>query len=923
MKNSVLIKISSFALTIALVLSSISSYQIIRAYAVEADETISSIEDNSSIDEDIDVEPYEEKDITNDDELENSDPDMNSIITPEQAEEPIPHETDPFDYNLICYTPNIDFGKIYQGDVAKQKQFTITNTGVNAFPLTWDTYDPNTAFIVEGPLNYNLEPGDCANFQVYPGRSLAPGTYKASLIFYSANDIRQHHTTQVNFTVVVENATPYISNITITPGNISVPIGKSYQFSANVTGGNNYNSAVTWSLIGNKSTGTTIADGRLNISSDESASTITVIATSNQDPSKSDAATVSLTSVDHVISISVDPVGSGATAGAGAVHNGCNTGITASPNNNYRFIGWYENGNIISTDKQYTLINVTNDHNLIAKFERMTCYVKTNVNNTDGGTVTGSSSVNYNGNYTITAKAKTGYYFEAFVENNHILSTSSSLQLNNIISDRNITAIFKKNKYTVNVSVNPSDTGKYEGAGNYEKDSTVRLRASAYDGYVFTGWTINGQIVSKDTTYEINRINNDINIVANFMKKEAKTYKLTSGIANEGGAIVPSGDYTAPEGSSVTYNIVPQANYKITAVTVDGKNIGAVSSYTFNNIKGTHTIKAAFKPIPIPQKTITNNGSTNKTANQKKTKTTPAPVEYNNDTATKGAIPEQNIVESAIPEEVENLEGEEYAEDTYSVAETQEPVNTEVENIGVISKYNLDEEMIKQLIHDKAANPILREAFNEGYLQITVNNSYATDTQETAVALYYKDPTLLNFEDIIAETLSEEEQLSVIKGSPIAFNVDITDNTNTLDDNTKSQMQKAIGYKPICYFDFQIMKTADGTSSIISTTNSELEVKIPIPETYQKEGRKYYIIREHEGNVEILEDIGNDPASITFKTDKFSEYAIAYETVNINHLILQLALIALISLFIALICFIALIHYKRKQRRLRRIAASK
>ena len=45
---------------------------------------------------------------------------------------------------------------------------------------------------------------------------------------------------------------------------------------------------------------------------------------------------------------------------------------------------------------------------------------------------------------------------------------------------------------------------------------------------------------------------------------------------NAGGSIVPSGDYVVAEGSSVTYNIVPQADYKITSVIVDGKNIGAV-----------------------------------------------------------------------------------------------------------------------------------------------------------------------------------------------------------------------------------------------------------------------------------------------------------------------------------------------------------
>ncbi|WP_155838082.1 hypothetical protein [Butyrivibrio sp. FCS014] len=38
--------------------------------------------------------------------------------------------------------------------------------------------------------------------------------------------------------------------------------------------------------------------------------------------------------------------------------------------------------------------------------------------------------------------------------------------------------------------------------------------------------------------------------------------------------------------------------------------------------------------------------------------------------------------------------------------------------------------------------------------------------------------------------------------------------------------RKKVGYKAITYFDFLIMKTSDGTSSIINNTAAELEVMI-------------------------------------------------------------------------------------------------
>ena len=900
MKNNIFIQICAVLLSVSLILSGITSLQIISVLATDTDSTEA---EGLLSPAPADPDPYI------------PDPDPDPVPAPQE----LTTEIDPFDYNLSCYPTNIDFGRIFEHAPSDPKPFTVTNIGVNEFPLTWDIFDPSNAFEIYGPEDRDLSVGESGSFAVFPDYDLAPGVYTAKIVFYSANDIRQTHTASLSLSVTVEAEKPYVDYVTVSPGSLSLPVGKSCQFNATVSGGNNFDPSVTWSVYGNTSQGTKISDGYLTVASDEASNTISVVATSNQDSSVYDSAIVSLSRVDYAVVVKADPLEGGAVAGGGSFKSGSNVTISASPNNNYRFAGWYSGGALLSDSKQYTLNNVSSDLNLVAKFERATCYVKTGVNDSKGGTISASSSVQYNGNYTITAKANSGYTFEGFVENNKTISTASSIQLNNITSDRSITAVFKKATYNVNVTVNPQDTGKYEGAGKYNKDSKVKLTASAYDGYQFTGWSINGQIVSTNSEYVIEHIGSDVNIVANFMKKEATTYKLVSGITNEGGAIVPSGNYTAPEGSSVTYNIIPNAEYKITAVTIDGKNIGAVSSYTFNNIKGGHSITATFEKIPA-QSATTTPGSTNKTTVGSKTQNQTPKVEYNEETAAKGAIPEQNVVNETPSAVVEDLDAEEYQEDSYSIATDAAPINDGSTPVGIMAKYSLDEPTVAQLIHDKAALPLLKEAFEEGYLQITVNNNMAQDEQETSVELYHPDPTLLNFENVIAETLTEEEQMAVIKGTPISFNIDVTENTDTVSSQTRELIQKKVGYRPISYFDMQIMKTSDGVTSVISTTNSELEVKVPIPEQFQKEGRRFYAIREHNGTVDVLQDIGNDPTSITFRTDRFSEYAIAYETVSVNKLILQFVIISLITLILAVICFAALVRYRRIQRKQRRAA---
>ncbi|MDD2299124.1 MAG: hypothetical protein PHU69_05720 [Fermentimonas sp.] len=49
---------------------------------------------------------------------------------------------------------------------------------------------------------------------------------------------------------------------------------------------------------------------------------------------------------------------------------------------------------------------------------------------------------------------------------------------------------------------------------------------------------------------------------------------------------------TLSKGSSKTFTITAQDGYLISDVLVDGKSVGAVSSYTFSNVTKAHTIKA-------------------------------------------------------------------------------------------------------------------------------------------------------------------------------------------------------------------------------------------------------------------------------------------------------------------------------------------
>ena len=73
----------------------------------------------------------------------------------------------------------------------------------------------------------------------------------------------------------------------------------------------------------------------------------------------------------------------------------------------------------------------------------------------------------------------------------------------------------------------------------------------------------------------------------------AQKYTITA-TAGEGGSITPAGEVSVKEGASQTFAIAAQEGYAIADVLVDGQSVGAVDSYTFENVTANHTIAALF-----------------------------------------------------------------------------------------------------------------------------------------------------------------------------------------------------------------------------------------------------------------------------------------------------------------------------------------
>ena len=72
------------------------------------------------------------------------------------------------------------------------------------------------------------------------------------------------------------------------------------------------------------------------------------------------------------------------------------------------------------------------------------------------------------------------------------------------------------------------------------------------------------------------------------------SYYTIKATAGTGGSISPSGSVSVREGRDQTFTITPDKSYAVANVKIDGKSIGTVKSYTFENVRRTHTIEVIF-----------------------------------------------------------------------------------------------------------------------------------------------------------------------------------------------------------------------------------------------------------------------------------------------------------------------------------------
>jgi hypothetical protein len=147
-------------------------------------------------------------------------------------------------------------------------------------------------------------------------------------------------------------------------------------------------------------------------------------------------------------------------------------------------------------------------------------------------------------------------------------------------SEQHTLSIAKTGNGQGRVSNNPTGT-------IFKKGTPVMLSAVPDVNSVFEGWS--GSCSGSSRTCSVS-MTVDRAVTASF---SLKTYTIVVRPPTNG-VIHPSGTVRATHGEKRRFQIIPLPGYQVSEVLVDKVSVGAVNSYTFNNVTGDHVMEAIF-----------------------------------------------------------------------------------------------------------------------------------------------------------------------------------------------------------------------------------------------------------------------------------------------------------------------------------------
>jgi hypothetical protein len=277
-----------------------------------------------------------------------------------------------------------------------------------------------------------------------------------------------------------------------------------------------------------------------------------------------------------------------------AYNAGASVTLTAAPDAASVFAGW--SGACGGTGSCTVVMDAAKS--VSATFTGKTYTIKASAG--AGGSISpsGSVTVNHGASRTFTITPDANYYIADVLIDGYSAGAVSTYTFPNVTANHSINASFKKQQENT-LSVTRAGTGSGTVTSTppgiscgsdcteaYNAGASVTLTAAPDAASVFAGWSgACGGTGSCTVVMDAAK-----SVSATFT---GKTYTIKAS-AGAGGSISPSGSLKINRTDNQTFTIVPNADFRIDNVVVDGNAIGAVDTYTFMSVEAEHTIHAIF-----------------------------------------------------------------------------------------------------------------------------------------------------------------------------------------------------------------------------------------------------------------------------------------------------------------------------------------
>lgn len=313
--------------------------------------------------------------------------------------------------------------------------------------------------------------------------------------------------------------------------------------------------------------------------------------------------------VEHTITATAGPNGKINPSGAVKVKEGNDQKFTFTPDDatKYEVADVLVDGVSVGVRADYTFTAVAKPHTISVTFKQKGVieYRTITASAGAGGQISpsGAVKIEYGKNQSFAIIPNSGYLIENVVVDGVSKGAVSSYTFTNVTADHTIQATFIKEPIVVyyNITASAGTNGTIYPSGTVEVASgnSQDFSFTPASGFVVSDVVVDGTSRGALPSFTFYNVTGPHTIAVSFVPQEPVFIITASVTAGEGGTISPAGEVKVVKGASQTFTFSPASGYQILDVVVDNESKGKITTHTFQNVTGPHTIRATFGKIPL------------------------------------------------------------------------------------------------------------------------------------------------------------------------------------------------------------------------------------------------------------------------------------------------------------------------------------